>query len=313
MNTIDVYIFTGFLGSGKTTLLNSLLSKIAKTKKIVVIENEIGEVNIDSKLINNLSHYTYELTQGCICCSLSDDLYDILFQIYESNSKPDVVVIETTGIADVGSLSVILKSNEVRKYFNLKLVFCVVDSENIEDRIQEHIEVSKQIAGADVLILNKIQKVHQDYVVYLNEMFNKIQPFAKVVISQNGEFDEKWLELNVQTKPKFFLASSEIKNEHYKHQINSFTYRTNSICDLNKLQLVMQMYFLQYPNQLLRVKGFVKTNLNKMALIQSTGKYVSTEIVGDWPVSEQEHSELVFIGNQIRKDTFERILRPIFS
>jgi Putative GTPases (G3E family) len=104
MNTIDVYIFTGFLGSGKTTLLNSLLSKIAKTKKIVVIENEIGEVNIDSKLINNLSHYTYELTQGCICCSLSDDLYDILFQIYESNSKPDVVVIETTGIADVGSL-----------------------------------------------------------------------------------------------------------------------------------------------------------------------------------------------------------------
>ncbi|MFQ3576078.1 MAG: GTP-binding protein [Cytophagales bacterium] len=308
---IETYIITGFLGAGKTTLLNNLIKKVSD-KKIAIIENEFGEVNIDSRLVSGVYEQQYELTNGCICCSLGDDLYDVLVDIQHSPILPDVLFIETTGIADVGNVSVLLKSDEVKKHFTLKNVFCVIDAENVEERMKESIEVTKQIVTSDVLILNKCLSVSPDYVDFLVGMFNKVHPFAHIITTKTGDIDDKYLGIEPKKMPKFRLNQHK-DNGLNQHAISTFLFRNQDACEIEKLQLLMQMYFLQYPNQLLRLKGIVKSKDKKKVLIQSTGKYVSVEDMGVWDDESALESQLVLIGRDLKQETVERLLKPAFS
>ena len=132
---IDTYILTGFLGAGKTTILNELLKLFPHNTGI--IENEFGSVNIDGSLIVGKFNEIYELTNGCICCSLDNELYTTLHQIVKNNHSIQNLFIETTGIADVGNIASLLKKQDVSEYFKLKSIICVVDCEQILDQINE--------------------------------------------------------------------------------------------------------------------------------------------------------------------------------
>ena len=103
MKKIAVHIITGFLGSGKTTFLNHLANSV-KPERVMVIENECGDVNIDGALIMDDVEDIIELNAGCICCSLAEGLLDVLATISERKSDIDRLVIETTGIADPTSI-----------------------------------------------------------------------------------------------------------------------------------------------------------------------------------------------------------------
>ena len=96
---IPVTIITGFLGSGKTTLLNNLIKKY-KEKKFAIIENEIGEIGIDGGLIVGAEENIFELSNGCICCSINNDFHQTINQLFEGGYNFNHLLIETTGIAD---------------------------------------------------------------------------------------------------------------------------------------------------------------------------------------------------------------------
>ena len=96
---VPVTILTGFLGSGKTTLLNRILSE-EHGKRIAVIENEYGEVGIDQALVINADEEIFEMSNGCICCTVRGDLVEALKRLHKKIAKFDAVIIETTGLAD---------------------------------------------------------------------------------------------------------------------------------------------------------------------------------------------------------------------
>ncbi|MCY4220197.1 MAG: GTP-binding protein, partial [Thiotrichales bacterium] len=99
MNTpqkVPVSILTGFLGSGKTTLLNRILSE-EHGKRIAVIENEYGEVGIDQALVINADEEIFEMSNGCICCTVRGDLIRVLGNLMKRRDKFDYVLVETTG------------------------------------------------------------------------------------------------------------------------------------------------------------------------------------------------------------------------
>ncbi len=100
---IPVTIITGFLGAGKTTLLNNLITK-HKDKKFAIIENEIGEIGIDGELIVGVDDNIFELSNGCICCSLNDEFQKVLSNLLDSKHEFNHLIIETTGIADPDSV-----------------------------------------------------------------------------------------------------------------------------------------------------------------------------------------------------------------
>ena len=96
---LPVTIVTGFLGSGKTTLLNHILAS-QHGLRIAVLVNELGEIGIDGELIAASDNTTLELSNGCVCCSLNNDLVDAIFRVLEREEKFDHLVVETTGVAD---------------------------------------------------------------------------------------------------------------------------------------------------------------------------------------------------------------------
>lgn len=305
---INIYIITGFLGSGKTTFLNHYLKHHSNSKNLV-IENEFGKANIDSQLITEKIDEVYELTNGCICCSLDNELIEVLAKIVNGDKKPDNVFIETTGIADTGNIIGIVKSPEIKKYFNFKSSICMIDAENFEDRLSETFETAKQITVSDVVIINKLNSVSNDYFFNLEKLVKEINPFTTIFKSYDGSVDFTEFEefLNTNT----FKIPADIKSTSLKtaHKINTVYFDTEEIFDLGELTYALNVNFLLYPHQLFRLKGFVNTNQNNTRyLIQSTGKHmIFTPVENNL---NNTKSELVFIGLQLKTDTIKRILRP---
>ena len=156
---VPVTILTGFLGSGKTTLLNRILSE-EHGKRIAVIENEFGEVGIDQDLVIRSDEEIFEMNNGCICCTVRGDLIRILGNLMKRRDKFDYVLIETTGMADPGPVAQTFSmDDEMAESLRLDGVVTLVDACHVIQHIDDSEEVQKQIAFADVVLLNKTDLV----------------------------------------------------------------------------------------------------------------------------------------------------------
>ncbi len=110
---IPVTIITGFLGSGKTTLLNHILTNQQGLKTAVLV-NEFGEIGIDNELIVATDENMVELNNGCICCTINNDLVDAVYKVLEREEKLDYLVVETTGLADPLPVALTFLGTELR-------------------------------------------------------------------------------------------------------------------------------------------------------------------------------------------------------
>ena len=178
------------MGAGKTTLLNNLIKKYDK-KRFAIIENEIGSINIDSDLIVGASENIFELSNGCICCSLNSDFTTVVEKLLESNFEFDHLLVETTGIAD--PLSIVKKFIEgerIQHLFRIESVVCVADAANIEDIMTEQIEVQQQLALSDCVIINKTDSVSANYAHALQQRLQKLNPMAQIFATSYGDLSQ---------------------------------------------------------------------------------------------------------------------------
>jgi G3E family GTPase len=195
---MQILLFTGFLGSGKTTVLLNLAEYLAKDGgpgKVVIIENEIGDVNVDGKLLSGSSFETRDLTSGCICCTLSGELIKALQDIKES-IDPSWILIEATGLAHQTIADVIERALPLTPPKSA----VVVDSERWEE-LYENIPflITAQIERADLIIINKIDSVDDDELRRIeNDVkdINSESPLIKVAASRD-RLDDIWQEVIV--------------------------------------------------------------------------------------------------------------------
>lgn len=154
---IPVTVVAGYLGSGKTTLLNQVLRQ-ADGRRIAVLVNDFGEVGIDDELIAAADGDTITLTNGCVCCRIGSDLMTALWSVRDREVPPDRVVIEASGIADPAPIA----HHALTPGFDLDGVVVLLDAETVRRRERHPIvgrTIRRQLAGADVLVLNKIDLV----------------------------------------------------------------------------------------------------------------------------------------------------------
>lgn len=297
---ITVYVITGFLGSGKTTLLNNLLREYGEEKNIV-IENEFGKINIDATLISAKHESLFELTNGCICCSLNHQLLNVLQDIAQLKKGATNLFIETTGIADVGEIAAVFEIPIIKKQFSLKKIICVVDALNYESNNSEVAEINRQIVNSDLIVLNKTEHVNKKASHNLKTTVKNQNPFAQITLMENSKIDTQLLA--APNSSKINLETTEIEKE--THPIKSILYETDACFDVNMLKhTILKTLFLSY-NQLYRIKGYVKTSNHLVYLIQSVGKTVTATLL---PGKTIDKSQLVIIGKSLTRKSVERLM-----
>jgi len=184
---VPVTILTGFLGSGKTTLLNRILSE-EHGKRIAVIENEYGEVGIDQGLVINADEEVFEMSNGCICCTVRGDLIRVLGNLMKRRDKFDYVLVETTGLADPGPVAqTFFMDEEISSEFTLDGIVTLVDAAHIDQQLGRSDESSEQVAFADVLVLNKTDLVSDDALDNLESRLRDMNRMTRIIRAEKAE------------------------------------------------------------------------------------------------------------------------------
>jgi G3E family GTPase len=169
----------GFLGSGKTTLMIRLGKELGKAgKKVAIIVNEVGEVGVDGLVLEAFGLRTVELTEGCICCSLSASLQNTL-RIIAKEYKPDYVLIEPTGLALPSRINNIIRISmvEVERSVSVALVDAIgADKLFIETKTF----FSRQIDGVDIVAINKVDLVDERRLEKIESLIRELNPDAKI-------------------------------------------------------------------------------------------------------------------------------------
>jgi G3E family GTPase len=309
---VPVTILTGFLGAGKTTLLNRILRE-DHGKRIAVIENEFGEVGVDSEIIEKSDEQIVEMNNGCICCTVRGDLIKILGDLQERRDrgalKFDRVIIETTGMADPGPVAQTFFTDEdIGAYYLLDSILTVVDAKHAAKQLDEFREAQEQVGFADRILMSKTDLVPEAEVKALSERIHRMNPRAPVKKVHFGEapldelLDLRGFNLNaiLELDPEF------LADTHHDHhdEVESFVYRSDKAFNGDKLEQFLSGMIQVYGPDLLRYKGVLWMKGNpRRVVFQGVHMMMGGDMGKPWG-KEKKRSILVFIGRKLPKDLF---------
>lgn len=310
MKPIAVTILTGFLGAGKTTLLRHILDE-NHGYKIAVIENEFGEVPIDNALIGDRASRITTLSNGCICCSksneLADALLDLLDGVDQGQLEFDRLIIECTGMADPGPITQTFFSHEViGQRFLLDGIITLVDAVHADQQLNQFTISQAQVGYADRILLTKTDvATDNEALVQRLQLMNARAPVYKVT---HGDIDLSVLfdiegfvlndKLNVAAPPPLFRRIPQAQNN-----IQSIVVYHDQPLELMQISEVMEGLLLKFADNLLRYKGILSIKDEpRRLLFQGVQRLYNADWDREWLQEEECKSTMVFIGIDLPED-----------
>ena len=233
---LPVTIITGFLGSGKTTLLNHILTNQQGVKTAVLV-NEFGEIGIDNELIVTTEDDMVELSNGCICCTINNDLMEAVYKILERQDAIDYLVVETTGLADPLPVALTFLGTELRDMTRLDSIITVVDSENFSLDLFNSQAAHSQITYGDIILLNKADLVSEEKLTDLETRIRDMKEGARILRTVKSEVPlPVILSVGLFESDKYFEPEAE-KHDHehdhhdHHHHDHDHDHHDHSACD----------------------------------------------------------------------------------
>lgn len=342
MSLIPVTILTGFLGSGKTTLLKRILTE-THGQKIAVIENEFGEENIDNEiLVNDTEENIIQMNNGCVCCSIREDLRATLQLLAAKKRKGlldfDRVVIETTGLADPGPVAqTFFMDEEIAEQYLLDSILTLVDAKHAATQLNDRQEARRQVGFADQIFISKTDLVAADEVQALMHRLKHMNPRAPQKAVHFGEvairdvFDLRGFNLNAKLDidPDFLTPDEhdhdhahdhehgehcyhpshahENHGHHHHHDddVKSFVFRSEKAFSPAKLEDFLGAIVNIYGPRMLRYKGVLfMQGTDRKVIFQGVHQLMGSDLGPAWAAGEPKISKMVFIGIDLPKDIF---------
>jgi G3E family GTPase len=182
---VPVVLVAGFLGAGKTTVVNHVLAH-ADGRRVAAVVNDFGAINIDAELITGAADGVVSLSNGCICCSLESDLLRTLAALLRRDPRPELIVIETSGVADPADIVRNLMDPVIWREAPLETVLCVVDATTPIAMLDDAL-LRSQVRAADVVALSKVDLADAEARTQVRDAVRALRPAAVVVDAPHGE------------------------------------------------------------------------------------------------------------------------------
>ncbi|WP_100407041.1 CobW family GTP-binding protein [Bacillus solitudinis] len=307
---IPTYLFSGFLGSGKTTVLKQVLANLKEQgKKSVIVFNELGEENVEKSLFQDDT--MLELLNGCICCTIQEDMRVELRFFLEDNPNVDVVLIEGTGIANPTEVIDVLTHPELFDKVEIMSVISVIDTSHYLE-YQSLFASSKeirnmlkqQITSSSLLLLNKIDLIDEQK---LNKVKKKVDalkqeqtPMIETVFGETS-FDQL---LKKRINMEYVDVSEEKSHHHHHHPFQAI--KVTGFHAINQRQF--EAWLQQQGDRLLRAKGFIQLEgSNQLFSFQYASKRLEVT-----PVDKGEHC-VILIGTELQEERLKAGFLKEFS
>lgn len=271
---IKVDVISGFLGSGKTTLVMKLL-QVHQKEKVVLIENEFGDIGIDGELIEREGFEVFEISSGCICCIMQKDFVQMLARIIEE-FQPQRIIIEPTGISILSEIIDILRKPEFASLLQINSLVTVVDSVNYLQQCEVFGEFFEdQITNASVLTLSKSQLVDSETIATiltsLREYNQDVEIIGKPWDSLGPDEVENLLDGEAD------LDFSDILHTEYKpcseNEFQTLALKTTRAFSQDELELSLSLLSQPRYGQVLRGKGFLKSPQGYLDFSYTNGQF----------------------------------------
>ncbi len=296
---MKILIISGFLGAGKTTFIKALASQTKK--EVAILENEYGLAGIDGDILkNDMSTEKvniWEMTEGCICCSVKGDFAASVLTI-ANTVDPDYLVIEPTGVA---MLSQVIRNLQQIEYERIKLLapITIVDGHSYNRYVKEYEELyCNQVSSAHTVIVSKMEHAGAEEKECLKAELKKINPEGRIMTEHYSSFNkEQWISL---LEHDYNGEKLHTETENMQELPDTFSMKGVSMKCPEQLFLLLEELIRGKYGNIFRAKGQIKAGEQRFRFDVADGQY--SMIGGEIEVEDK----VVFIGTEISRQNIRR-------
>ena len=226
---IKVDIFSGFLGAGKTTLIKKLVEEAYKGEKIVLIENEFGEIGIDGGFLKDAGIEINEMNSGCICCSLVGDFGKALQQVIEE-FNPERILIEPSGVGKLSDIIDAVRNLELEEV-ELNGFTTVVDAKKAKIYMKNFGEFfNNQVENASSIILSHTQSLTEEKLAKVVELIREHNPHAVLITTDWDKLEGKQILAAMEKRDTIEETLAHMEHEHHHHHDHHHDHEEGCCC-----------------------------------------------------------------------------------
>lgn len=306
---MKILIVSGFLGAGKTTLIREMANKTKRD--FVIMENEYGDVDIDSNMLKDEGMNIWELTEGCVCCSMKQDFATSILTIANS-LDPEFLIVEPTGVAKLGNIINNIRQIEYERIILLKPI-TVIDGNSFDSFISSYDNIYiDQLVNTSKIIISKMEskdkeeneeliKKIENLLIKNNVSLNSVEILKEHYSKKNKDWWENILKSFLDEK-----YSIKVKSEESEEMPDSISMKGCELENENQFIILLEDIIRGRFGDIARAKGFIKCGKSFLRFDVAGERYAITG------AKETDELEIVFIGKNLNRKLLREIFQPVY-